>query len=150
MFKRLIINSDLQKLQFLANKIAKIAKVGDVILLYGELGVGKTTFARFFINSIFKKYSLKQPNNIRSPSFPIMINYPLIDFEIFHYDLYRLKNNNDLIELNIEENLRKNITLIEWPEIFFETIKFQKYYSVNLKVINSKQRHVDIFYKKIK
>tara|TARA_Y100000590_G_C15232593_1_gene830709 strand:- start:191 stop:643 length:453 start_codon:yes stop_codon:yes gene_type:complete len=150
LFKRLIINSDLQKLQFLANKIAKIAKVGDVILLYGELGVGKTTFARFFINSIFKKYSLKQPNNIRSPSFPIMINYPLIDFEIFHYDLYRLKNNNDLIELNIEENLRKNITLIEWPEIFFETIKFQKYYSVNLKVINSKQRHVDIFYKKIK
>jgi len=57
----------------------------------------------FFIYSIFARNLIKRPSSIKSPSFPIMINYPLKNFEIFHYDLYRLINENELKELNINE-----------------------------------------------
>ena len=46
-----------------------------------------------------------------------MINYPIKNFEVFHYDMYRLNNENDIQELNIVENLKENITLIEWPQM---------------------------------
>ena len=150
MFKRLISHSDLKKLQLIASEVAMVAKIGDIFLIYGELGAGKTTFVRFFINSIFKRYSLKLPNNIKSPSFPIMINYPVNDFQIFHYDLYRLKDKNDLIELNIDEHLKKNITLIEWPDIFFDAVSFNNYFLVELKIIDENIRNVDISYRKMK
>ena len=72
-----------------------------------------------------RKNLQKKPNLIRSPSFPIMINYTLKDFEIFHYDLYRINNKNEIIELNIHENVKNNVTLIEWPELIIENI-FEK------------------------
>ena len=77
-----------------------------------------------------------------------MINYPLKDFQIFHYDLYRIKNINEIHELDIYENVRNNITLIEWPEIIFKNstiIDEYNYYKkdlikidTNLKIITKK------------
>ena len=81
---------------------------------------------------------------IRSPTFNIMINYPLKDFQIFHYDLYRIKNINEIHELDIYENVRNNITLIEWPEIIFKNSTIKKYYKIDFKIESINKRKIDI------
>ena len=122
---------DLEQLDSLAKKNAKSLDCGDLLLFKGELGAGKTTFCRLLINSLFEKYSLQQPKIIRSPSFPILITYELKSFNIYHYDFYRLKNENELIELNIFEEMKKNITLIEWPEIILKYKMTKNFYLFN-------------------
>ena len=149
MFKILKKNYDLNQLEILAKKIAYKAVLGDMYLLKGELGVGKTTFARYFINAIYEKYLLKKPNSIKSPTFPIMISYALKNFEIFHYDLYRISNKNELKELNIFENIQKNLTLIEWPEIISQHIQIENYFLININIINSDKRKVEITHSQI-
>ncbi|MEQ1789984.1 MAG: tRNA (adenosine(37)-N6)-threonylcarbamoyltransferase complex ATPase subunit type 1 TsaE [Rickettsiales bacterium] len=93
--------------------LAKLCKVGDCILLYGDVGAGKTTFARGFIESI-----AGTQEEIVSPTFTLVQTYPLVDGgAVWHCDLYRLKNKNELLELGLEEAFENGITLIEWPEI---------------------------------
>ena len=133
---------NLFKLKSFANKLAINSKIGDVYLLTGELGVGKTTFARYFINSIYIKNNVSKPDNIKSPSYPVLINYPLSNFEIYHYDLYRLKKADDLSELAFFENLERNISIIEWPEIIINNFNLNKYYLINIKIINENVRKV--------
>ena len=87
MFKLLKIKTDLKQLEVIAKTLARKSIIGDIYLLSGELGVGKTTFIRFFINSIFDLNLINRPNSIKSPSFPILINYPIKNFEVFHYDI---------------------------------------------------------------
>ena len=146
MYQLLKKKLDLDQLNILANDIALNSNCGDLLLLKGELGAGKTSFCRFFINSMYEKYSLPKPKIIRSPSFPILINYKIKNFEIFHYDFYRLKNVNELRELNIFENIQKNITLIEWPEIILRYKNITNYYFLNFKIINLKLRQIEIFH----
>jgi tRNA A37 threonylcarbamoyladenosine biosynthesis protein TsaE len=67
---------NLTELNNIAKELAYKANISDLYLLEGELGVGKTTFARLFINSLHDKFDIIRPKNIKSPSFPIMINYP--------------------------------------------------------------------------
>ena len=150
MFELLKTEADLSKLEIIAKKIAKKVKKGDIFLLNGELGVGKTTFARFFINYIFKKNSLSPPNSIKSPSFPIMINYSIPSYEIYHYDLYRLKSEEEIEELNFYENFKENITLIEWPEIIANKNKLIKYYNIKMDIINQTYRSIKIYHTHIK
>ncbi len=89
---------------------------GDIILFYGEVGVGKTTFIKFLINSLLKKEK-KDISEITSPTFSLMNQYKLNKYEIHHYDLYRLNNEKDVLSLNIFEDFSNKVTLIEWPEI---------------------------------
>lgn len=140
--------SDLFKLDDFAKKLANLSKVGDIYLLKGDLGSGKTTFARSFINSIFDIKNLNRPNNIKSPSFPIMINYDLLDYEINHYDLYRLENVNELMEIEIFEEIKKNIFIIEWPEILLENFNLANYYLIEFKIINLKKRLISLKHSK--
>ena len=135
---------NLQQIKIVAQNLAQNSVPGDIYLLKGELGSGKTTFTRFFINSIFEKNFIKKPHSIKSPTFPIMINYPLKNFEVFHYDLYRLVNENELKELNINENLKKNITLIEWPQLIINSSQINNYFFINLKIITPNERMMDI------
>ena len=144
MYNLLKTKTDLKQLEIIAKKLAKQSSFNDIYLLNGELGAGKTTFARFFINSIFDINLIKRPNSIKSPSFPIMINYPVQNFEIFHYDLYRLKNKNELQELNIIENLKENITLIEWPQIIINSSQFNNYFFINIEIISANKRMIEI------
>lgn len=137
---------DLEQLDSLAKKIAKSLDCGDLLLFKGELGAGKTTFSRLLINSLFEKYFIQKPKIIRSPSFPILIPYDLKSFQIHHYDFYRLKNKNEIIELNIFEEINKNITLIEWPEIILKYKMIKNFYLFNFKIINSKKREIEIFH----
>jgi len=100
----------------LSKKISKIIKHGDTIFLYGEIGVGKTTFVRFLINQLEVENRIKK-SDILSPTFNIVYDYEIKKLKILHYDLYRLKKYKDILELGIFENLKNNITIIEWPEL---------------------------------
>ena len=146
MFSLLKTKTSLKQLEIIAKKLASKSLIGDIYLLSGELGAGKTTFIRFFIYSIFSRNLIKKPNSIKSPSFPIMINYPLKNFEVFHYDFYRINNFSELTELNIIENLEGNITLIEWPELFIKNFVLKNYFIIDLKIFGSKQRKVTVTY----
>ena len=108
--------SSVKDLSKLSNKIKKIISLGDVILLFGEIGVGKTTFARQLINNFEIENKIKQ-SEVLSPTFNIMFEYKIKNFVIMHYDLYRLKNKLELENLGLFENLDKAIVLVEWPEL---------------------------------
>ena len=144
MFNLLKTKTELKQLEVIAKTLARKSSIGDIYLLSGELGAGKTTFIRFFICSIFARNLIKKPNSIKSPSFPIMINYPVKNFEVFHYDLYRLKNENEIQELNIIENLKENITLIEWPQMIINNLQTDNYFLINLEIINPHERIIQI------
>ena len=135
---------DLESLNILANNFSFKLKKGSIVFLKGELGAGKTTFARMLINNLYEINKLTKPNSIKSPSFPILLTYDLVSFEIFHYDLYRIKNNLELNELNIEEQLNNSITLIEWPEIILQREFNYKFYLIELIIHNENKRIVNI------
>ena len=111
--------SSLSDLEKIANNIKKIASPGDSIFLYGEIGVGKTTFARMLINKYELKNKIKK-SEVLSPTFNIVFEYDIKDFTIKHYDLYRLKNVKDIENIGLFENKEQCITLIEWPELIKE------------------------------
>ena len=102
--------ANIKETQNLAGKLAKIAQKGDVFLLFGTLGVGKSVFARAFIQA------LSRAKEVPSPTFTLVQTYAAPDFEIYHFDLYRLKSAEEIWELNIEEALFGAVSLIEWPE----------------------------------
>ena len=108
--------SSIRELEKIADKIKKILLPGDVVFLYGEIGVGKTTFARLLINS-FENEKKQKKGEVLSPTFNIVFEYEIKELTIKHFDLYRLKNNNDIKNIGLFENLEENITLIEWPEL---------------------------------
>ena len=100
----------------LSKKIGKLLSHGDVIFLYGEIGVGKTTFARLLINNYEKEKNLKV-SEVLSPTFNIVFEYDIKKLTIKHYDLYRLRNDSDIKNIGLFEDLEQTITLIEWPEL---------------------------------
>ena len=100
----------------LSKKIGKILSNGDVIFLYGEIGVGKTTFVRSLINNLEMENGILK-SQILSPTFNIVFDYKIKNKIIMHYDLYRLKNRTDIAQLGIFDEIKNHITLIEWPEL---------------------------------
>ena len=100
----------------LAKKFTKFVKGGEFIFLYGEMGVGKTTFVRYFINEYQKINNLTQ-TEITSPTFSLLNEYQVKDIRIKHYDLFRINKKEDINNLNIFEKNNKLITLIEWPQL---------------------------------
>ena len=106
----------LEDTQDLSNNISKIVSNGDTIFLYGEIGVGKTTFTRFFINGLEVKNSMKS-SDILSPTFNIVYEYKVGNTKILHYDLYRLKNYKDISQLGMFETSKDCVKIVEWPEL---------------------------------
>ena len=96
--------------------ISKIIEAGDIIFLYGEIGVGKTTFVRFFINYLENKKGIKT-SDVLSPTFNIVYDYDVGKIKIQHYDLYRLKNYKDISQLGMFETSKNHIKIVEWPEL---------------------------------
>ena len=105
-----------KKLEEFARNLSRNIKKGEIFFLYGEMGVGKTTFVKYLINKLQLKFDNKT-TEVTSPTFNIMNEYYFGNFVIKHYDLYRLKSSNELKELNLFENNNDDILLIEWPEI---------------------------------
>ena len=137
-----ILTLDLIGLEHFCEDISLKIKVGDIICLFGELGSGKTTFARNLINSVYKRNKLKKPTSIKSPSFPILLTYEVNNFEIYHYDLYRISKSSELAEINIFEELHNSITIIEWPEVILDSLKDYNFYSLNLTITNEDTRNI--------
>tara|TARA_B100001109_G_scaffold223691_1_gene196213 strand:+ start:347 stop:793 length:447 start_codon:yes stop_codon:yes gene_type:complete len=105
-----------KKTEELAKKFQEKIKLGDVIFLHGEIGVGKTTFVRYLINH-FQKINNLELTEVTSPTFNILNEYKINDIRINHYDLYRLKDLRELADLNLFGNNQNLITVIEWPGI---------------------------------
>ena len=111
-----IILSSEKKTEDLASQLLKKLKPGNIVFLYGEMGVGKTTFVRYLINKFQENNNLKM-TEITSPTFNLLNEYQLHKIKINHYDLFRIKSNREIKDLGLFENNNNSITLIEWPEI---------------------------------
>ena len=100
----------------IAEKISAQLKKNQIIFLYGEIGVGKTTFARYLINKLQKDKKINI-TEVTSPTFNILNEYQIGDLTIKHYDLFRIKSKEEIINLNIFEDNFNSISLIEWPQM---------------------------------
>jgi len=106
----------------LAGTFIKKIKPGSFIFLYGEIGVGKTTFIRYLINQ-FQKLNKLEITEVTSPTFNLLNEYQINDFKINHYDLFRLKSTEEIKNLDLFEDNKNTITLVEWPQIIKEKPK---------------------------
>ncbi len=96
----------------IAADLASTLQSSDIILLHGNLGMGKTVFARALIRTLTKQPDLE----VCSPTFTLVQTYETQDCPIFHYDLYRIEDPDEILELGWEESLYNGITIVEWPE----------------------------------
>ena len=127
----------------LAQKFTEYLKGGELILLYGEMGVGKTTFVKYFINEFQKKNELSQ-TEITSPTFNLLNEYQIRDTKIKHYDLFRINSKKEVNDLEVFETDDKVITLIEWPELIDDKGKI-KFIKLTFSYLNNLvDRSVDI------
>ena len=111
-----MIIKSLDQLNPISLKIIKRINKEDNIFLFGEIGVGKTTFARTLINNI-QSQNKEDETEVLSPTFNIVYEYEVGKFKIMHYDLYRLKTEKDIEQIGVFDQIINNIKIIEWPEI---------------------------------
>ena len=126
---------DLNKI---TEKINKIISPGDYIFLFGEIGSGKTTFVRHFINNLQKKCN-EPRTEVPSPTFNIINEYLIKEKKIAHIDLYRVKDENELYNIGLFENKENYILFIEWPEIIKKNQIIELSYILNTKKILIKE-----------
>ena len=100
----------------LAKELSNYLKGGEIIFLYGEMGVGKTTLVKYLINQFQIKKNL-QISVVTSPTFNLLNEYEIDDLRIKHFDLFRLKDKSELKNLDLFEDIKSTITLIEWPQL---------------------------------
>ena len=98
------------KTKIIAEEISKICQKGDVLAISGTMGIGKTTFIKYFIQKVSKAKS------VPSPSYNIILPYESKLYNIFHMDAWRLKNHNEALSLGITEMFDDAVFLIEWAE----------------------------------
>ncbi len=98
----------------LARALAALARRGDVFALYGELGAGKTVFARAFIRA--RAGDGGENEEVPSPSFTLLQTYEMAGATVYHFDFFRLSGPGETFELGIEEAFADGIALIEWPD----------------------------------
>ena len=135
-----------KNIEELAGKFLNKIKPGDIIFLYGEIGVGKTTFVRYLVNK-FQKENKLEITEVTSPTFNLLSEYQINQIKINHYDLFRLKSSEEIINLDLFGDSKNSITLIEWPqmikekpknliELYFEYEKNHQTRSVQIKGLN--------------
>ena len=133
--KDLIIRSEtVQDTEKFAKMIASLIKKNDLILLKGELGSGKTTFARSIINS---KYFADDPDHIvPSPTFSLLQMYEFNNRIIGHADLYRVQNKEEITVLDLQKIVDEGSLIIEWPEII-DSIISANILNINFEIQNN-------------
>lgn len=138
--EKYITNSEEETKKF-AKEFAKKLKVGDVIVLTGDLGSGKTKF----VEGVLSNFGLE--NEISSPTFTIVNEYKKEDINIYHFDVYRLEDSDEFYAIGGEEYFEKGICLIEWGEII-ENILPKKHITVTFKrnLDEENKREIEIEY----
>ena len=112
----------LSQIENISKKILLKLSNSDSLYMFGELGSGKTTLARIIIQQLQEKYKVKK-TEVPSPTFNLLHEYEIKSLKVMHYDLYRLKNNQDIQKLGIFEDNKNKIIIIEWPEKIKKKIK---------------------------
>ena len=100
----------------LARRLAPLLRRGDLVALRGDLGCGKTSFARALITTLPPADPGAAPDEVPSPTFTLVQIYDRRPAPVWHFDLYRVQDPEDVLELGFEEALAEGICLIEWPE----------------------------------
>ena len=129
-----MIIKSLDHLRLISNKIADNVSEKDCIFLIGEIGVGKTTFTRNFINYLQKREGVKE-TEVLSPTFNLLYEYDIKDLKVMHYDLYRIKDKKELEQLGVFHQDQESIRIIEWPEL------------IEANLVNRLELHLNISYK---
>ena len=106
----------------LAEKLTSYFRGGEYVFLYGEMGVGKTTFVKYFINK-FQNDEKQKLTEVTSPTFNLLNEYETKNFTIKHYDLFRIKNSLEIKDLDIFDMNNQTITFVEWPQILDNNTK---------------------------
>jgi tRNA threonylcarbamoyladenosine biosynthesis protein TsaE len=137
------VSKSLEDTNKIAFDFSKNLKGGDVIFLIGDLGSGKTTF----VQAVTK--SLGYEDNVTSPTFSIMNIYPIENEKIKtinHFDLYRIEEDSELHNLDLEEylNSKESVTFIEWPKNKVETFIKSGYNEIKFEQIDSNTRKITI------
>ena len=125
----------LEETKSLARGLALEARIGDCYCLIGDLGAGKTEFAREFIRAL-----CENEVTVSSPTFNILQVY---NDRIYHFDLYRLNNASELDELGLDDALVNGITLIEWPQIAMERLP-KNHVEIYFEVVDEQTRRIKI------
>ena len=110
-----MLKYNLSQINDISKKILLNLSKTDCIFLFGELGSGKTTFARSLINQLQEKNKAKK-TEVPSPTFNLLYEYEIKSLKVMHYDLYRLKTNTEIEQLGIFEDSANTVSIIEWPE----------------------------------
>lgn len=132
-----IVNNE-EESSKLAKEIAESIKAKDIVIFQGDLGVGKTFFCRRIIQE------LCGPNvTVASPTFNLLQVYNAEGFDIYHFDLYRLKHPDEIYELGIEEAFADHLTLIEWPEIIMNFLPTDTI-CINITIMSDTKRRITI------
>lgn len=120
-------------------KIAKTLKGGDIITLDGELGAGKTVFTKGLAQGL----GINTP--VLSPTFVILRQYQGIEWELFHFDMYRLENANEAFELGFDEYIGKQtaVTVIEWADKVKDILN-NITYRIRIDFVDNETRTVEI------
>ena len=117
-----MIIKSLEHLNLISKNISNHLSKKDYVFLIGEIGVGKTTFTRYLINNIQAKEGLKM-TEVLSPTFNLLYEYDINNFKVMHYDLYRIKEGNELNHLGIFSDDMNAIKIIEWPDLIKKTLE---------------------------
>ncbi|MGB0934692.1 MAG: tRNA (adenosine(37)-N6)-threonylcarbamoyltransferase complex ATPase subunit type 1 TsaE [Alphaproteobacteria bacterium] len=133
---RVVPLNSLEDTKKLAEELAAVARVGDVIALQGDLGAGKSTFARYFITACNPEIS-----EVPSPTFTYVQLYDTPKFPIAHFDLYRVEDPMQLVEIGMQEALDTAVSLIEWP-YQVRGVEYPNKLEVTLEVSDSGRRAV--------
>jgi len=139
--KNTIIVNNLKETDMLAKKFAKLLKGGEVILLNGDLGAGKTTFTK----SLLKYLGVK--DEVTSPTFTIMREYLCKKFDIYHFDMYRLSSGEEARGFGLEDYIysgdKRTIVLIEWAENVKDILSGE-FIEINIKLLDDDKREFEI------
>ena len=129
--------------EYISKKFSNFIKKGDIIFLYGEIGVGKTTFIKHLVNNLQNKKKIKL-TEVPSPTFNIVNEYKINEIIINHYDLFKIKDSKELYNIGIFEDNLELVTLVEWPEIISKKPKkvIELYFNYE---DDFKKRNLEIF-----